>query len=119
MSYDLDFWKYKEGTYLNNQVVYEQCSNEQIVDGLETIPIDLILTDIKTEFAAWNMEESNLDYENPSGKGAFHISYTTQFVRFDCYGMEGEDMNRIIDIMNKYDCPLYDPQVPQRYDGIQ
>ena len=37
-----------------------------------------------------------------------------QFVRFEYYGMEVEDMNRI---MNKYGCPLYDPQVPQRFDG--
>ena len=28
-------------------------------------------------------------------------------------------MNRIIDVMVKYECPLYDPQVPQRYDEKQ
>lgn len=117
MSYDLDFWKYKDGVYLNNQVVYESCSDEKVVDGLENLLIDAILIDIQTAFTDWKMEESNIDYENPEGKGAFQIYYTTQFIRFDCYGMEGEDMNRIIDVMLKYDCPLYDPQVPKRYDG--
>lgn len=117
MSYDLDFWKYQNGTYLNHQEVYEKCSDEQIVAGLEDLPIDAILKDIQTEFVDWKVEESTTDYENPQGKGAFQVFTTRQFVRFDCYGMAGEDMNRIIDVMIKYDCPLYDPQVPQRYDG--
>ncbi|GAA0725911.1 hypothetical protein GCM10009430_32280 [Aquimarina litoralis] len=117
MSYDLDFWKYKKDTYLNNQEVYEKCSEEKFVEGLEDLPIDSILKDVQTEFTDWKMEESNIDYENPKGNGAFQIFNTKKFVRFDCYGMEGEDMNRIIDVMDKYDCPLYDPQVTQRFDG--
>lgn len=116
MSYDLNFWKYKKGTYLDNQEVYEKCSDEQIVDGLEDLPIDSILKNVQTEFTDWEMEDSNIDYENPKGKGSFQIYTTKQFVRFDCYRMKGEDMNRIIDVMYKYDCPLYDPQVPQRYN---
>lgn len=34
----------------------------------------------------------------------------------DCYGMDGEDMNKFIDILFEYGCPLYDPQVGERYD---
>lgn len=117
MGYDLDFWKYKKDTYLNHQDVYKKCSEGEIVESLQDLPIDLVLQDIQTEFINWQMEESNVDFENPKGKGAFGILTTKQFIRFDCYGMEGEDMNRIIDVMTKYDCPLYDPQVPQRYDG--
>ena len=114
MSYDLNFWKYKKDVYLNNQVVYEKCSEEENVEGLETLPIEDIIADIDKEFADWSIESN--DYKNPKGKGAFQIFTTPQFVRFDCYGMEGEDMNRIIDVMIKYECPLYDPQVSQRYD---
>ena len=116
MSYDLDFWKYKKGTYLDNQDVYEKCSDEQIVDGLENLPTDAVLGDIHAEFETWQMEESKIDFENPNGKGAFQVFTTQQFVRFDCYSMEGEDMNRIMDVMLKFDCPLYDPQVPKRFD---
>ena len=114
MSYDLNFWKYKKDVYLDNQAVYKKCSEEENVDGLENLPIDDIITDIDKEFADWTIKSN--DYENPKGKGTFQILTTPQFVRFDCYGMEGEDMNRIIDVMIKYECPLYDPQVPQRYD---
>jgi hypothetical protein len=117
MSYDLDFWKYKKGIYLDNQDVYEKCSDEHIVAGLEDLPIESILKDIQKEFINWKPEESDIDFENPDGNGAFQIFTTKQFVRFDCYGMEGVDMNRIIDVMTKYECPLYDPQVTERYDG--
>ena len=41
---------------------------------------------------------------------------TSQSVMIDCYGMDGEDMNKFIDILFEYGCPLYDPQVGERYD---
>jgi hypothetical protein len=113
MSYDLNFWKYKQNIYLNNQAVYEQCSDEQIVDGLENLPIDNIVADIANAFSNWNRVSSDA-WE---GKGAFQIFTTPQFVRINCYGMESEDMNKFIDVMLEYGCPLYDPQVPQRFDG--
>jgi len=116
MSYDLNFWKYKEGVYLDNQSVYEQASDEQIIEGLEDLPIENIVKDIANAFKDWN-RISDDTFENPKGKDAFQIMTTPQFVRIDCYGMDGEDMNKFIDVMLEYDCPLYDPQVPQRFDG--
>lgn len=81
------------------------------------MPIQSIIKAIKIEFKDWNVSDSsNFDFENPNGNGSFQISTTSQFVRFDCYRMNGEDMNRIIEVMNRYDCPLYDPQVSERYD---
>lgn len=116
MSYDLDFWKYKTGIYLDHQEVYEKCSDEQIVEGLENLPLESILKNIQKEFIDWKIEDSNVHFENSNGNGAFQLFTTKQFVRFDCYGMESVDMDRLIDLMNKYECPLYDPQVTQRYD---
>lgn len=121
MSYDLNFWKYKKDIYLNPQEVYTKfCEGEKTIEGLEFLPIKAIIQDVKKEFEDWYLEESPSDiyFENPKGKGAFIMEKTTSwFIRFDCtYSMSGEDMNRIIDIMLKYDCPLYDPQVPKRFD---
>ncbi len=117
MSYDLNFWKYKKNIYLNHQEVYEKCSDEEIVEGLEELPLNLIIEAIKIEFEDWKINESNnFDIENPNGDGSFQIFTTSQFVRFDCYRMNGDNMNRIIEIMDKYDCPLYDSQVSERYD---
>ncbi|XZF14522.1 hypothetical protein ACTHGU_00145 [Chitinophagaceae bacterium MMS25-I14] len=117
MSYDLDFWKYKPGIYLHNQEVYEQCSEKLFVEGLEELPIERIKKDVTIEFLGWSIAEDHGSWQNTEGKGAFEIYTTTQFVWFDCYGMSGDDMNRLIDIMLRYDCPLYDPQVTTRFDG--
>lgn len=116
MSYDLDFWKYKQGVYLNNQEVYERCSDGELVEGLEILPIEDIKKEISRVFPDWTVNEQGDTWNPPKGKEAFQLFYTSQFVRFDCYGIKGKDMNRIIDVMLSFDCPLYDPQVPQRFD---
>ena len=117
MGYDLDFWKYKKGVYLNNQKVYTKCSNDELVEGLENLETDVILREISKVFSGWETAESSSNYVHPNEEGAFQVFCTSQFVRFDCYGMEGEDMNSLIDVMLKHDCPLYDPQVSKRFDG--
>lgn len=116
MSYDLNFWQYQDGVYLDHQSVYERASNEEIVEGLADLPIDQIIKDIAQAFIDWKKIEE-FTWEHPTGVGAFQIMTTPQFVRIDCYRMDGEDMNRFIDVMLNHDCPLYDPQVSQRYDG--
>lgn len=111
---DLGFWKYKENIYLDNQDVYKKLSDGNRVDGLEKLPIPRILKDIETAFKDWD-KQSERDFENKNS--AFQIFTTEQFVRFDCHSMSQDDMNRIIDILFEYDCPLYDPQISERFDG--
>lgn len=44
MSYDLNFWKYKECAVHDNQKIYAQaCCNGEIVETLEDLPIEEIL----------------------------------------------------------------------------
>ena len=117
MSYDLAFWKYKKDIYLNNDEVYSKaCDEEEIIDGLEYIPIDDILKKIAGTFTNWQTDGKH-NYDNLSnGLGAFEIYTTAQFVLFSCKGMENDDMNLIIDIMLEFKCPLYDPEVQERFD---
>ena len=42
---------------------------------------------------------------------------TDQIVRVDCYGMTEYSMNKVIDILDKYNCPLYDSTIDVRFDG--
>ncbi len=115
MSYDLNFWKYKTGVSQNHQDVYEKLSDGQNVDELEELPIPELLKRVNDVFlsAGWEkLDESNWE----SDKGAFQIYTTPQFFRIDCYGMEGADMNHFIDIAKEFGCPLYDPQVGERFD---
>ena len=116
MSYDLDFWKYKEGIRLNHQKVYERLSNGDQVDGLETLPIPEIIAAVSSAFSA-GWEHPDKETWEGGDRGIFQVFTTPQFFRFDCYGMEDEDTNRLIEIGKNFGCPLYDPQVGKRYDG--
>jgi len=111
---DLNFWKYKENTTFDAQDVYKKLSDGAYIDGLVHLPIQKILKDVEIAFKSW-IKESEYAYEGEHG--AFTIYTTEQFVRFDCYGMRQDDLNRIIDVMYEYGCPLYDSQISVRFDG--
>ena len=86
------------------------------MDGLEELPIDLIVKRVNEVFEAegWTkLDDQNWESDN----GAFQIFTTHQFFRVDCYGMVGDDMNLFIDIGSEFGCPLYDPQTGVRFDG--
>lgn len=116
MSYDLNFWKYeKESSSNNHQAVYEQLSNGEFVEGLEVIPIKDILKNLREVFSTLGWTQ--VDEETWEGEsGSFQIYTTPQFFRVDCYGIEGEDMNHLIDIAQEFGLPLYDPQISKRFD---
>lgn len=114
MSYDLNFWKCKLGVTLAHQQTYENLSDGQKVDGLEDLPIERMLVRIEEVFSDWEKLSSD---SWKSKKGAFQVFTTAQFLRVDCYGMDDEDINKMIDIAGEFDCPLYDPQVGTRFDG--
>ncbi|MBW1803768.1 MAG: hypothetical protein JRJ85_23940 [Deltaproteobacteria bacterium] len=115
MSYDLNFWQYEDNVYLDNQDVYEKLSNGELVEGVVNIPVSEILKRLKDYFSDGWEQLDELNWE--SEKGAFQIFTTQQLFRVDCYDMDGEEMNKVIDIANEFHLPLYDPQVGKRYDG--
>lgn len=114
MSYGLSFWRCKPGVTLDHQDVYERLSNSERVDGVEDIPIDVMLDRISQSFSDWD----RLDRVTFDGgdHGGFQLFTTPQFLRVDCHQMDGEDMDRFIDLAAEFECCLYDPQTGQRYD---
>lgn len=117
MSTSLAFWKYEDGVYLDNQEVYEKAVAERMsVKGLKKLHVEEIMESIKAEFADWFwLDASNFEHET---RGSVSIFMTPQTMQFDCYSLNGDDMNRIIDVMLKFDCPLYDPQIETRFDEV-
>ena len=115
--YELLFWKYLEGVYLNHQEVYESLEEEAPIDGLEELPIQLILNRIASVFSKWEKVDDT-SWKNSNGVGAFQVKTTPQSIQIDCYGTEGKTMDKLVDIMEEFKCPLYDPQVPERYDEM-
>jgi hypothetical protein len=115
MSYDLDLWRYKAGTKLAHQKVYEQLSNGVRVEGLEDLPIDKVILRVNQVFADWEkLDDVTFD---GGDRGTFQVFTTSQFFRVDCSGMSGEELNKFVDIGKEFECPLYDPQVGERFDG--
>jgi hypothetical protein len=115
--YELLFWSYQDGIYLNHHLVYEAIIEGEEVAGLETLPVTVILNRINTLFSEWEKVDDN-SWKNNKGKGAFQIKTTPQSIQIDCYGTEGKIMNQLVDALGEFNCPLYDPQVPERYDEM-
>jgi hypothetical protein len=116
--YELVFWKYLEEIYLNHHEVYETILEEPAeIEGLEMLPVQVILNRIASVFSKWEKVD-DASWKNNSGVGAFHIRTTPQSIKIDCYGTEGKTMDTLVNIMEEFKCPLYDPQVPERYDEM-
>ncbi len=116
--YELVFWKYLEGIYLNNHEVYEAIDDKIAVQGLEDLPIEVITNRINAVFSDWEKVDDD-SWKSNNGKGAFQIITNQQSVKIDCYGTHGSVMDTLVSIMEEFKCPLYDPQVPERYDGVE
>ena len=115
--YELLFWRYLDEIYLNHHEVYEALLEKQEVEGLEVLPVELILNRINSVFSKWEKVDEN-SWKNNSGRGAFQIITTPQSIKIDCYGTEGTTMDKLVDLLEEFKCPLYDPQVPERYDEM-
>ncbi len=116
MSVEMDFWKYREGAKKDDGKIYEAaCCRGQEMECLEELPVGEILSSIGKEFSDWKAVGRE-DYEKDGG-GAFSLSTTSQSVRIDCYDMRGEDMIRLIELMKGFGCPLYDPNLGERFDS--
>ncbi|MFY0482119.1 hypothetical protein ACI6PS_05890 [Flavobacterium sp. PLA-1-15] len=115
--YELVFWRYAEEVYLNHQLVYEALDEGENVEGLEQLPTDIILNRINSVFSKWERVDEN-SWKNSDGPGAFCVKSTPQSVIVECYGTQGKTMDKLVDIMEEFKCPLYDPQVPERYDEM-
>ena len=117
MGMDLNFWKYRENAPHDHAAVYQAaCCGGKQMEELELLPIDEILKRISVVFCDWTVHGSGRDFEK-EGHGAFQVFTTPQIVRFDCYGMQENDMNALMDILIDFGCPLYDPQISARFDS--
>ena len=116
MSYDLNFWKYKNTSSEDHQKTYEALSSDQSLETVEELPTEAMKQRVAELFAKGWERLDDLTWEAESDdRGSFQLFTTLQFFRIDCYGMQGDDMNHFIDIGTEFGCPLYDPQIPQRY----
>ncbi len=115
--YELVFWQYQEGVYLNHQLVYEALLEQEMVEGLEELPVTVILNRITSVFSSWEKVDEN-SWKNSNGIGAFQVKTTPQSILIDCYGTEGKTMELLASTLEEFKCPCYDTQVPVRFDEM-
>ena len=113
MSRDLGFWKANMSLDISNYEIYTLLSSEGYVANIEELPLEEILGDFGTIFNNWKSESELFFEENGE---SFQLMVSKQFVRVDCYNVKETNMNHIIDILRKYECPLYDPIIDVRFD---
>lgn len=113
MARDLSFWKYEgKNAYVHSEV-YARLSDGETIPGIEILPIEEIRVLLDATFSSWN----KLDEWHYEQDGQMIEVFTTeQFVRFDCYCVSEENMNKLIDIMLAYDCRLYDSAIDVRFE---
>ena len=90
--YELLFWQYKDGIYLNHHLVYEALVEQQEVEGLETLPVQVILNRINSVFSNWEKVDEN-SWKNTKGKGAFHIKTTPQSIQMRIFNENPESFD--------------------------
>ena len=115
MSYDINFWNQERALELSAQEIYERLSDGADVDGLASLPLDAINTRLQEHFSDFDPSD---DFPMISlDDGSIEFLGSRQCYRFDFRGdVKAKDKNAIVRIMADYECPMYDPQIGQRYD---
>lgn len=124
MSYDLNFWRYSnEDTRRTNAehlaLYHRLCEGKTSrFPELEELPVEDIRQQIGEELKEWafggsHYDKANAFWNRPGSPGAsIEALFLSNWVRFDLRGdWTGDDANLLIDVLNTFDCPLFDPQV--------
>lgn len=116
MSYDLTFWREDGDVSATALEVQRALIDGRTVAGVATLPVDEMLERLDAVFDGWTRVDERLWSRNEDGSGpAFQVFTTEQVFHVSCYGMSGEDMNRLVDLGLAFGCPLYDPQTDERF----
>lgn len=106
------FWKYKPNVSMNDVSVFKKLCKGREHEEIESLPIAKMIEEIISSFPDWKQTD-DMWWEGKEGE--FEIFSTSQFLCVDCWDMWGNEMNRIINVGNKFGCPLYDHQEKKRF----
>ena len=128
MSYDLNFWRCEPSCTKSPQEIYELLCDDEAVNGLQPLPVQSIIGKICEAFPAtvphyFEGTCLELNWQGKDSEGAFQVTWSSQHFRVDCYGLQDQNVNKLISIASEFFCSFYDPQVERLYqpktDGTQ
>ncbi len=122
IGYDLGFWKETRDSGVAPSAVYWSLINGHSVDGVETLPIESILSELIAALpgsvrASLASGLEWIDWDSDDGLSSIQIWWSDVHVYVDCRSVSYEILNRIIEVLAGFGCPLYDPQEDKRFDA--
>lgn len=112
MPYSLVFWKERQPLTMSPAAVAQELTWGEDVDGLIDLPIKEIIDRLKAEFPQHRETPGLLTIETGGGKCL--ATWTWQFVRLECQDVPADERQRLIDVLEEFGCPPYDPQTDER-----
>ena len=88
--------------------------SSQTPDGIAELPKEEVAASVSANLkaAGWTQDDVFFD----KGQATIEVYPHAHFVSFSLRGQwKGDDANFLIDIMKDFGCPLYDPQVSERF----
>jgi hypothetical protein len=119
VSYELVFWNQEPGMCLEPRAVYGALMDGSEVEGLSELPIGQLLQRLSDVFLGAIREMNGatewLVWVRPEPSAVLEVTWSGQHLRADCRGLGNDEMNRVISVANGFGCPLYDPQIDERF----
>ena len=106
MSYDLWFWRQTKSLDLSFSQICETLEEPGKLDGIETLPIDRIQRE-----PCWRSFRNDSYFQVSWPASASHVMVNCGYRLLD----NPQPLNRLIDVLGKFGCALYDPQTGERY----
>ena len=121
VGYQLVFWREEVDFDVPPLTVCESLMNERMVDGLVTLPIASIISGLLDALPGAVRESGGgsewIYWLSEDQRSSVQIDWTDVHVFADCRYLEHDVANRIIELLARFGCPLYDPQVDKRFDS--
>jgi len=108
-AYQLLFWKPGPAVKLSPAEIARELVWGEEVDVLIDLPVREILDRLKAEFPR-HEEKSGILVARPA-TGSFEATWTWQHVRVDCRDLPAGDRERLIELIESFDCMAFDPQL--------
>jgi len=108
-TYQLLFWKTGPAVKLSAPEIARELLWGEEVDGLIDLPVREILDRLKAEFP--RHEEKSGVFIGYAESGSFEATWAWQYFRIDAHGLPSSERERLIDLIESFDCMAYDPQL--------
>jgi hypothetical protein len=117
LSYDLVFWQCDDRE-MDPRSVYEALMDGQAVQGLRDLLIEEIVARILAIFPDTvrpNGANDRIVWIAPDEISSFQAEWSDVHLAVTLRPLSHHIANQLIDLLGEFDCPMYDPQINERF----